>query len=146
MKSTTTRLMFQIFLFSIFVFSISTADSQPLNLNLLKGLDPNTKQILLKHCNTFVIGKRNIDTTSPSTDIELHCKDLESETLTMKKCDSNCINPTTCRRMIRFQNEAVVIPSTVKDREGNEMVIRLPVACQCVVKDESSIRKCGRGF
>ena len=88
------------------------------------------------------MGIHNIDTMASSTDIELHCKDLESETIMMKKCDSNCVNPTTCRRMIRFRNNPIMIATVVKDREGNEMLIHLPKACQCVVKDKSLIRTC----
>ena len=126
----------QNFIISILIFYyISTVDSQSLSLSQLpKGIYPKTKQFLIEHCDSFVIGKRNVDTTSPSTDIQLRCRDLELETITIKECASNCMNPITCTEMRMFRNEAIMVTIYVKDRKGNDNIVHLPLACQCVLK------------
>ena len=59
-----------------------------------------------------------------------------------KHCDSICINPTTCRQMIRFQNKPTMNGIVVKNRENIETLIYLPIGCECVVKNQRSVRQC----
>ena len=140
MKSAAIATMFQTFSL-LLIFNIATVNSQSFS-TIVDELNPTTKQFLSKHCENFVIGKHNIDTTSPSTDIVFHCKNIELETITMRKCDSICINPTTCRQMIRFQNKPTMNGIVVKNRENIETLIYLPIGCECVVKNQRSVRQC----
>lgn len=116
---------------------IVTAASELSLSALIDGLrHPPTRTILRRHCTNLQVVGRNLDTTAPSSDVELHCKDLSTETLMVKKCHDGCFDPIRCIKMVRYLNKPIVQASTVTDRSGNEYLIHLPVGCNCVVKSK----------
>ena len=109
---------------------------------ILEGIPKSTKDFILNNCESFTRRRNNLLTISQSSDIEIYCGNLQTDVIMIKRCHPSCINPTTCRKMIRFHNEAILFTEQVKDQEGNIGRLLLPKACQCVVKNRNLVKTC----
>ena len=101
----------------------------------MSSIEPATRGFLQDHCLKLRRTAVNsaAGTISPSVDIEFFCEDISREVIQVRICHSKCVDIESCEFMKDMKNEAVIHEEVVSDRHGNKFLLKLPLACHCVL-------------
>ncbi len=99
-------------------------------LQAVSKLDSNaTREFIERDCRSVARVVRSLD----HTDVEVKCGGgLGTNTLQLRDCRPRCRHPRTRRLMSeRLRQTPVYVQHVYKMQDGDSLMLRLPVACQC---------------
>ncbi len=131
-------------LFALFALSVMTTKVRCDDLSSI--IDPieseETREFVRSHCYKSELMSSDLATTAPYDTFRLTCKNIESGSLTLARCHSDCFDPIKCRKMIMFNNRPIYVHQVLKDGKENEVYLQLPIACHCVPKNLARAKYC----
>ena len=96
----------------------------------------------IKHYSNLSMTRRPIshtmESTAPYRTFRLSCRNLTVNMVDIKRCDSHCVHPKTCKPQKRIPSRPVRRLEQLEDVEGNKINLWLHVACECVPKKSLS--------
>ena len=101
-----------------------------------------TREFVRSHCYESELMSSDLLSTAPSDTFRLSCRNMESGSLMLTRCHSDCFNPIKCRKMIMFHNRPIYEHRVLRDDEGKETPLHLPIACHCVPKNLDRANHC----